>query len=143
MPAFGLVDYCRIGCDVGLDWDDKPHMRLAHRERVSTRQSIRNTVFRRQLSGRAWLNDPDVFFLRDSNLKLSDEQKYVLATVNSVLGGVLLHSDNMAEYGAVARAHYAQLLRNRDAANIRVEHTKDCLTLFYELNGRTLSVKIE
>ena len=71
MPAFGLVDYCRIGCDVGLDWDDKPHMRLAHRERVSTRQAIGNTIFRRQLNGRAWLNDPDVFFLREDNLKLS------------------------------------------------------------------------
>ena len=22
MPAFGLVDYCRVSCDVGLDWDD-------------------------------------------------------------------------------------------------------------------------
>ena len=21
MPAFGLVDYCRVSCDVGLDWD--------------------------------------------------------------------------------------------------------------------------
>ena len=143
MPAFGLVDYCRIGCDVGLDWDDKPHMRLAHRERVSTRQSINNTVFRRQLNGRAWLNDPDVFFLREGNLKLSDEQKYVLATVNSVLGGVLLHSDNMAQYGPVAKAHYAQLLRNRNAVNIEVQKDMKNFTLSYELDGRRISVKIE
>lgn len=33
MPAFGIVDYCRIGCDVGLDWDDVWYMRLFHRER--------------------------------------------------------------------------------------------------------------
>ena len=143
MPAFGLVDYCRIGCDVGLDWDDKPHMRLAHRERVSTRQSIRNTVFRRELSGRAWINDPDVFFLREKNLKLSDQQKYMLATVNSVLGGVLLHSDNMAEYGPVARAQYAQLLRNRDAVNIEVEKDLEHFSLSYELDGRRMTVKIE
>ena len=25
--AFGLVDYCRIGCDVGLTWDDNLVMR--------------------------------------------------------------------------------------------------------------------
>ena len=31
--AFGKVEYCRIGCDVSLDWNDKPHMRLMHRER--------------------------------------------------------------------------------------------------------------
>ena len=142
MPAFGLVDYCRIGCDVTLDWDDKPHMRLAHRERISTRQSIGNTVYRRQLNGRAWLNDPDVFFLRDENLKLTDGQKYLLATVNSVLGGVLLHSDNMAKYGAVAKAQYEQLLRNREAKNVRVDNERG-LTLSYELGGRRMSVKIE
>ena len=51
MPAFGIVDYCRIGCDVGLDWDDVWYMRLFHRERVSTKQSIGNTIFRRQLNG--------------------------------------------------------------------------------------------
>ena len=142
MPAFGLVDYCRIGGDVTLDWDDRPHMKLAHRERVSTRQSILNTVFRRQLSGRAWLNDPDVFFLRENNLRLTDEQKYVLATVNSVLGGVLFHSDNMAGYGAVARAHYAQLLKNRDAEHIRIDDHNG-LALCYELNGRPMRVRIE
>ena len=39
MPAFGLVDYCRVSCDVGLDWDDVWYMRLFHRERVSTKQA--------------------------------------------------------------------------------------------------------
>ena len=35
----GLVDYCRVSCDVGLDWDDVWYMRLLHRERVSTKQA--------------------------------------------------------------------------------------------------------
>ena len=77
--AFGRVDYCRIGCDVGLSWNDNWLMQRIHRERVSTKQSISNTVFRRQLNGRAWLNDPDVFFLREENLRLSGEQKRLLA----------------------------------------------------------------
>ena len=47
MPAFGLVDYCRVSCDVSLDWDDVWYMRLFHRERVSTKQAINNTLFRR------------------------------------------------------------------------------------------------
>ena len=54
-------DYCRVSCDVGLDWDDVWYMRLFHRERVSTKQAINNTVFRRQLNGRAYGSDPDVF----------------------------------------------------------------------------------
>ncbi len=74
MPAFGIVDYCRVGCDVGLDWDDVWYMRLFHRERVSTKQSIGNTIFRRQLNRRAYGSDPDVFFLREENCKLTAQQ---------------------------------------------------------------------
>ena len=88
--AFGTVDYCRIGTDVSLDWDDK---------RPSTKNSILNSVFRRQLSGRAFINDPDVFLLRDSNTSMTAEQKRTLAAVNALCGGVLFTSDNFAEYG--------------------------------------------
>ncbi|MBR2701905.1 MAG: alpha-galactosidase [Erysipelotrichaceae bacterium] len=98
MPAFGLVDYCRIGCDVGLDWNDKLYMRIIHRERVSTKQSISNTICRRQLNHRAWGNDPDVFFLRDENLSLTPEEKEYLFTVNALLSGILLTSDNFSKY---------------------------------------------
>ena len=63
--ALGRTEYCRIGCDVGLDWDDVPYMRLLHRERVSTKRSLANTRGRAHLDGRAFRNDPDVFFLRD------------------------------------------------------------------------------
>ena len=120
MPAFGLVDYCRVSCDVSLDWDDKPYMRLIHRERVSTRQAILNSVFRRQLNGRAFLSDPDVFFLREDNVKLTPQQKKLLADCCSLFGGMLLCSDDMAQYTPEALAQYRQMLKNRQAENVRV-----------------------
>ena len=135
MPAFGLVDYCRIGCDVTLDWDDKPYRRGSVRERPSTRQSLENSVFRRQLNGRAWLNDPDVFYLREENLRLSGEQKRLLAAVNALFGGVLFHSDNMDDYGPAAREDYLRLRRLRDAERIRVEADSG-LAVSYVLDGR-------
>ena len=98
MTAFGLVEYCRVSCDVGLDWNDKPFMRIIHRERVSTKQALETSIFRRQLNGRAYLSDPDVFFLRDDNIKLTEVQKKNLATANRLLGGVYLCSDNMGAY---------------------------------------------
>lgn len=134
MPAFGLADYCRVSCDVGLDWDDKWYMRLFHRERVSTRQAIGNTVFRRQLNGRAYLSDPDVFFLREENLKLTGEQKDKLARVNALLGGVLFTSDDPAGYTAAAREQYRALRALREAENVRVE-TEDGLAVAYTLDG--------
>ena len=143
MPAFGLVDYCRISCDVGLDWNDRPIMHEIHRERVSTRQAIGNTIFRRELNGRAWLNDPDVFFLREENLKLSAREKHVLATVNSLFGGLLLCSDNMGRYTPEARAAYEQLLRNREATDVRVIAEGKSLSVRYRLDGKEHNLKIE
>jgi len=98
MPAFGLVDYCRIGCDVGPDWDSTALMRMTHRERVSTKNSIDDTTYRRQINGRAFMNDPDVFFLRDENCKLSDKEKELLYTANARYGGLLLTSDDMNKW---------------------------------------------
>ena len=136
MPAFGLVDYCRISCDVGLDWDGSWLMRQTHRERVSTRQAIANTVFRRQLNGRAWLSDPDVFFLREDNLKLTEEEKITLATVNALFGGMLLCSDNLGQYSEKALDTYRRTLNTRNAENIRVDaDVPGLVSVSYELNG--------
>ena len=134
MPAFGLVDYCRVSCDVGLDWDDKWFMRLFHRERVSTKQAIGNTIFRRQLNGRAYLSDPDVFFLREENIKLTAEEKTKLAKVNALFGGILLTSDDPSKYGHGARDQYRELLLLRNAENVRV-NADNGLTVEYVLDG--------
>ena len=99
-PAFGKVDYCRIGPDVGLDWDGSPKEKLLHREGVSTKNTIGNTIYRRQLNGRAFWNDPDVYLLRDDNIKLSAKQKALLAQVNGLFGGLLFTSDDVGNYDA-------------------------------------------
>ena len=134
MPAFGRVDYCRVSCDVSLDWDDKWFMRLIHRERVSTKQAINNSFFRRQLNGRAYLSDPDVFFLREDNLKLTEERKLLLAKVNALLGGVLLTSDDPATYTETQRQIFRELLRLKDAENVRADG--DEMVIRYVLDGR-------
>ena len=140
MPAFGRVDYCRVSCDVSLDWDDKWFMRRFHRERVSTKQAIGNTLFRRQLNGRAYLSDPDVFFLREDNLRLSAAQKELLSRVNALLGGVLLTSDDPAAYTPAQREAYAALLRLSRAENVRVDGDNMCIS--YVLDGREETLRL-
>ena len=108
--AFGKLDYCRIGCDVGLDWDDMPPMRFLHRERVSTKNAIGNTYGRRPLNGRAFGNDPDVFFLRD-DVKLTVEQRDELLFANADSGTVLLTSDDMGSWTPDQRMRYQLALR--------------------------------
>lgn len=120
-PAFGRVDYCRISCDVSLDWDDEPFMRQLHRERVSTKQAIGNTLFRRQLNGRAYGSDPDVFFLRRENIRLTEKEKRLLAQANALLGDVLLTSDDASGYDEAQRAAYRELTALTGAEDVRVD----------------------
>ena len=108
-PAFGKVEYCRIGCDASLDWHNNVLMRSVNREYPSTKHTILNTYYRRGLDGRAFLSDPDVFFLRKNNIKLSVEQNDVHARVLAQYGSFFLTSDNMGDYDAEQREHYRQL----------------------------------
>lgn len=137
MPAFGLVDYCRVGCDDGITWNDFPLMRVLHRERASIRRAIGNTVSRSHLNGRAFGNDPDVFFLRDRNIRLSAEQKTYLAVLNLLFGSVWLTSDDLNTYDERKIARCRQLLRLRDAADVRID--RGTFEISCTLSGQTLT----
>lgn len=138
MPAFGQTDYCRIGPDMSLNWDDLPFMRLLHRERISTRQSLFNTIFRRHLNGRAFGNDPDVFFLRDGNILLSQSEKAYLTAVNALFGSVWLTSDDLNAYDGKKAEQYREAARLREASDVRID--PDTLTIRYVLDGREYSI---
>ena len=140
MPAFGRVDYCRVSCDVSLDWNDKPYMRLFHRERVSTKQAIENTLSRSQLNGRAYLSDPDVFFLRDNNISLSDDRKLLLAKINALFGGVFLTSDDLPSYDEKQCKLYRSLRHLREAKDVTID--RDALTVTFTLDGKKYKLSL-
>ena len=108
--VFGKVEYCRIGCDVGPNWDDLPHMRRLHRERVSTKRSVANTVGRSALNGRAFLNDPDVCFLND-DIRLKEYHRNLLLNSASEHAGMLLTSDDMSKWTAKEREAYENAIQ--------------------------------
>lgn len=145
-PAFGKVDFCRIGCDIGLDYDDKWYMRLLHRERVSTKNALINTIGRRHLNGRAFLNDPDVFLLRDNNIQLNDNQKKCLAYVNHIFGSLLFTSDNIKDYNCEQKEIFNYSVSKGNIDIISVEQDKDLKThIKYIEDGieKTLVVKLK
>ncbi|KAF9300653.1 hypothetical protein BGZ74_007650 [Mortierella antarctica] len=90
--SFMLMDYCRIGCDVGGDWDSM--QRYFHdREYISTYRSLTSTLSRWAMSGRFFGNDPDVFFVRDWKLGLNQTQRWSLMLLNHLLGHLVFCSD--------------------------------------------------
>lgn len=100
VSAFGRCEYCRVGQDVGLDWDDKPHMRMMHRERVSTKLSLANARGRKHLDKRVFRCDPDIMFLREEGVSFTAEQREEMQRTDTTSGGVLFTSDNMADWNA-------------------------------------------
>ncbi len=98
-PSFGVVDACRISCDVDLKYLPKYYNKMGiNLELPSAQNAITNSVFRRHLNGRVFCNDPDVFFLREKNLTFTKEQKLLLAKINNLCGDVLFVSDNAGDY---------------------------------------------
>ena len=96
--AVGVFDYVRVGPDVSLKFDDAWFMKFMHRERISTKVTLQNTVYRSFMDGAFFGCDPDVFLLRDGNISLSPEQRKALITLNALFGSVMMTSDNVADY---------------------------------------------
>lgn len=97
--AFGKVAYCRISSDVALKWEDVSLASgIRYRERVSTLNALRSTINRALLNHKAFVNDPDVFILRDDNQSLTPVQQNSLYLINQALGSLLFTSDNIALY---------------------------------------------
>ncbi len=135
-PSFGKVDYCRIGCDVGLDWNDKAYMRLFHRERVSTLNALNNAIGRRQLSGRAFINDPDVFFYREENIQLTQTQKETIAFVNKHFGGLLFTSDDISKYTDKQNQFFDETIKTELIKILSVRPQRNALIEFsYSIEG--------
>lgn len=136
MPAFGKVDYCRIGADVSLGYSSALDYAICN-EIVSTRKTLLNSIFRRCLNGRAFYNDTDVCILRDTNTSLSKEQQLLLATINKLCGGVLFVSDNIGEYDKKALELFSFLVNDLpcklNSANFE---NKRLLTLKYTYDGK-------
>ncbi len=98
-PCFGVCDACRISCDISPNYKGGlvESINFTH-EIVHAQNAITSTIFRRHLNGRAFVNDPDVFFLRDINIKFTEDQKLLLAFINNLCGDVLFISDNAGDF---------------------------------------------
>lgn len=132
-PAFGKVDFCRIGADMGLNWVRNP---FTTREDVSTPNAIYNTVFRRHLDGRAFMNDPDVFLLRDNNMFMNFRKRKLIAKVNHIFGNLLFTSDNVDQYDDEKVKVFLEAVNKNKERLISAEMTKKRdLTIIYEDKG--------
>lgn len=134
--AAGVFDYMRVGPDVSLKFDDVFYMRQFHRERISTKKTLQNTVYRNIFDGRFFGNDPDVFLLRDNNIDLNKGQKKALITINALFGSVLMTSDNLGDYDEEKKQTLAEALKLfRRAENLKFVRKGKTIEITYSLDG--------
>ena len=117
-PAFGMFDFCRTGADIDLSWKKPNYFADLCREQVSTQTAITNTIFRRHLDGRAFCNDPDVFILRDTNIKMDSNMRKLVAKINNLFGSLLFVSDDIGAYNDEAKATFLDTMTDTDASII-------------------------
>lgn len=139
-PAFGVVDACRISCDVENTFKEKFYVKVTNQEIISAKMAMVNSVYRRHLNGRIWANDPDVFFLRDDGMKKAGytlQQKELLAKVNHIFGDVLFVSDNVGAYDDVKMQILLDAYRKFDGKVLSAEHiAPEILKVVFEEDGR-------
>ncbi|MDR0752042.1 MAG: alpha-galactosidase [Christensenellaceae bacterium] len=134
-PCFNLVEYMRIGADMGLSWSQGIYGMTTHREDVNTRNAIHNGLMRRHLNGRAFLNDPDVFLLRDYKISHSWAQRKLLAQLIKLTAGVLFISDDVSRYNEEQRKQFDYMLQETNIKIQSVDLKGKIYTILYEELG--------
>ena len=140
--GYKKFDFMRIGPDISLIFDDKPLMRLIHRERISTKVALQNTIYRSIFNDTFFGNDPDVFLLRDYNIKMNKKQKVSLVTINALFGNVLMTSDNVGRY----KEEEKEILTNAleifyNATDKNYKRDNDIIHISYTLNGKEYKIE--
>ena len=142
--CFGIFDACRIGPDANKNYEGDLLNKLAlTREIPSSRFALVNTIFRRGLDGRAFANDPDVFFLRDDNIEYTLSQKLLLAKVNDIMGSIIFMSDNAATYDKRAADYLKYFFAEKDYAVQLAEYeSADVVRIEYTENGSAKTLRL-
>lgn len=139
-PAWGRVDYCRIGSDVTPFWE-LPLKGLNYRERLSTINSLTSTIGRRHLDRRAFRNDPDVFLLRDgvpgkNRNYLNRNQRYTLFFLNNLLGGLVFFSDNVDGYTEAQKQLLRSAFPSLECDVHRIDQEQGLCRISFTVNGK-------
>jgi len=105
-PSLRHFPLMRIGADTRESWE-RPALRLlGYPGRPAAGVNLSHTLGRSLFDGTVFVNDPDVLFFRRSRMRLSENEKELIALVDFLLASQLMVSDG-AEDAGDARASAA------------------------------------
>ena len=99
-------------------------------------------IFRRQLNGRAFLNDPGDFLLSEENNSLLHCQRQSLAFIDHLCGSLYSTSDNENDCTPRARKTLATARRLSRGKLVSAEIIGSAVELTIELNGVRKNIRL-
>jgi hypothetical protein len=124
--ALGAADIARIGGDIG--------------DRFETlRANLPDLFVRTCTNGIWWQADPDVFYMRAENSKLTPEENWLLTGTVGLFGGLFLTSDFPSQWDDAARQLIAQFWNAagpQRPTDWRVVCTREGLPIAFRANHR-------
>src|SRR5574344_487317 len=109
--SFNYLPLSRIGPDTKEDWDLMLMKRLHFSGRTGAVVNLQSTLGHAFWDQSIFINDPDVIFLRDTNITLTNNEKELIALVNFLFGGQLMISDDMNETPTPLTRHIVELYK--------------------------------
>jgi len=95
--SFNYLPLSRIGPDTKETWDINSLKHIHFSGRPGAIVNMKSTLGHSFWNENIYVNDPDVIFLRDTNITLTNTEKELIALVNFLFAGQLMISDDMTE----------------------------------------------
>lgn len=96
-PAIGKVQAMRIGPDVAPFWFAKYRYHITNDPHaLCTKFAVRSIITRSQMHRMLWINDPDCLMLRDTDTRLTENERMTLANAIVITGGMYVISDKLS-----------------------------------------------
>lgn len=98
--SFTSFPLSRIGPDTKECWDMGYLDKLHFPARPGAKPNMQSTLGHAFWDQSIFINDPDVIFLRYTNIKLDDGEKELIAMVNKMFASQIMHSDDPSDFSA-------------------------------------------
>jgi alpha-galactosidase len=135
--AFGKAEYCRIGAQTTPFWEHRFTRNIHSRERFSTLNNLRSTVGRRQLNGRFFSNDTDIFHLSSGRKSMEAPRRYTQLLLHYLLGSLITTSDNLSDYDEDEMKTYLSQFPMIQPELEDVQESRRTVTVKYRAGGRS------
>ncbi|WP_191014569.1 glycoside hydrolase family 36 protein [Treponema zioleckii] len=108
--SFNSFPLSRIGPDTKEDWDVDYLKKCRFPARTSAFANMQSTLGHSFWDQGVFINDPDVVFLRYTNISLDDKEKMLIALVNYLFASQIMHSDDPVNFNTQNEGYFTSMV---------------------------------